>query len=253
MQNQISKSMTWSVLYVLDFFVLFCFVVNFISFKFPPPPAFLPSYPLPSHFHSSPKSSQGSLPCGKSKVLLPPFPLPLPLQFKEQSGFPALWEVQGPPCSIQVQEGAQPHRDRGPHWSTGLNSQGPNEEQKEGEYEQGSQDHEGCAHPLRRWGWSNGSSPRPAGLGLKNHRIKLNSLNMADNEGWLRCQGQWHWVLILLHVLALWEPSLFGCAPSWTWMEGGGPWSSHRAGNPDCSLDWRGRGRGAGEGKGNGR
>ena len=29
-------------------------------------------------------------------------PLPLPLQFKEQSGFPALWEVQGPPPSIQV-------------------------------------------------------------------------------------------------------------------------------------------------------
>ena len=26
-------------------------------------------------------------------------------------------------------------------------------------------------------------------------------------------------------------------------MERGGPWTSHRAGNPDCSLDWRGRGR----------
>ncbi|KAH0520894.1 Cytochrome P450 3A31 [Microtus ochrogaster] len=34
-------------------------------------------------------------------------------------------------------------RDRGPHWSTGLSSQGPNEEWKEGEDEQGSQDHEG--------------------------------------------------------------------------------------------------------------
>ena len=36
-------------------------------------------------------------------------------------------------------------------WSTGLNSQGSNEEQKEGEHEQGSQDHEGCIHPLRQW------------------------------------------------------------------------------------------------------
>ena len=53
-------------------------------------------------------------------------------------------------------------RDRDPHWSTGLSSQGPNEEQKEGEHEQGSQDHEGCVHPLRQWDWSNGSSPRPA-------------------------------------------------------------------------------------------
>ncbi|KAH0516244.1 Guanylate cyclase soluble subunit alpha-2 [Microtus ochrogaster] len=31
-------------------------------------------------------------------------------------------------------------RDRDPHWSTRLSSQGPNEEQKEGEQEQGSQD-----------------------------------------------------------------------------------------------------------------
>ena len=30
-------------------------------------------------------------------------------------------------------------RDRDPYWSTGLSSQGPNEEQKEGEHEQGSQ------------------------------------------------------------------------------------------------------------------
>ena len=42
-------------------------------------------------------------------------------------------------------------RDRDPHWSTGLSSQGPNEEQKEGEHEQGSQDREGCVHPLRWW------------------------------------------------------------------------------------------------------
>ena len=39
-------------------------------------------------------------------------------------------------------------RDRDPHWSTGLSSQGPNEEQKEGEHEQVSQDREGCVHPL---------------------------------------------------------------------------------------------------------
>ena len=39
-------------------------------------------------------------------------------------------------------------RDGDPHWSTGLISQGPNEEQKEGEHEKGSQDREGCVHPL---------------------------------------------------------------------------------------------------------
>ena len=43
-------------------------------------------------------------------------------------------------------------RDGDPHWSTGLSPQGPNEEQKEGEHEKGSQDHEGCAHPLQWWG-----------------------------------------------------------------------------------------------------
>ena len=32
----------------------------------------------------------------------PPTPLRVPLQSKEQSGFHALWEVQGPPPSIQV-------------------------------------------------------------------------------------------------------------------------------------------------------
>ncbi|CAO2584958.1 hypothetical protein LEMLEM_LOCUS3390, partial [Lemmus lemmus] len=31
-------------------------------------------------------------------------------------------------------------RDRDPRWSTGLSSQGPDEKQKEGEHEQGSQD-----------------------------------------------------------------------------------------------------------------
>ena len=35
-------------------------------------------------------------------------------------------------------------RDRDPHWNTGLGSQGPNEEQKEGEHEQGSQEVRGA-------------------------------------------------------------------------------------------------------------
>ena len=41
---------------------------------------------------------------------LPPLPLLLPLQSQEQSGFPALWEVQVPPPSFQVQEGEHPNR-----------------------------------------------------------------------------------------------------------------------------------------------
>ena len=40
--------------------------------------------------------------------------------------------------------------DRDPHWRTGLSSQGPDEEQKEGEDEQGSQDSEGLFHPERQ-------------------------------------------------------------------------------------------------------
>ena len=74
-------------------------------------------------------------------------------------------------------------RDGDPHWSTGLSSQGPNEEQKEGEYEQGSQDREGFVHPLRRWDRSNGRSPRPVGMGLMEHVIKPDSLNVADGGG----------------------------------------------------------------------
>ena len=45
--------------------------------------------------------------------------------------------------------GTDEDRDRDPHWGTGLSSQGPVEEQKEGEDEQGSQDHEGLVYPLR--------------------------------------------------------------------------------------------------------
>ena len=73
-------------------------------------------------------------------------------------------------------------RNRDPHWSTGLSSQGPNEEQKEGEHEQGSQDHKGCVHSLRQWDRSNGRSPRPVGMGLMKHVIKPDSLIVADNE-----------------------------------------------------------------------
>ena len=43
-------------------------------------------------------------------------------------------------------------RDRDPHWSTRLSSQGPNEEQKEGEHEQGIQDHEGVHPPTEMVG-----------------------------------------------------------------------------------------------------
>ena len=60
-------------------------------------------------------------------------------------------------------------RDRDPQQSTGLSSKGPVDEQKVGEDEQGSQDREGLVHSLRQSAWSNGSSPNPAGLGLKEH------------------------------------------------------------------------------------
>ena len=79
--------------------------------------------------------------------------------------------------------------DRDPHQSNGLSSQGPVEEQKEGEDEQGSQDREGLVHQLRQCACSNGSSPNPAGPGLNEHVIKPDSLIVADNGGWLRS----HW------------------------------------------------------------
>ena len=66
-------------------------------------------------------------------------------------------------------------RDRNPHWSNRLSSQSPDEEQNKGEHEQGSQDCEGCVHSLRQRDWSNGSSLRPAGLGLNAHVIKPDS------------------------------------------------------------------------------
>ena len=43
-------------------------------------------------------------------LLLTPLPLHLPLQSQEQSGFPALWEIQVPSPSLQVQEGEHPNR-----------------------------------------------------------------------------------------------------------------------------------------------
>ena len=73
--------------------------------------------------------------------------------------------------------------DRDPHWSTGLSSQGLNEEQKEGEHEQGSQDCRGLVYPLKQCDLYNGSSPSPTELGLNDHVIKSDSLNVADHGG----------------------------------------------------------------------
>ncbi|KAK7828619.1 hypothetical protein U0070_007143 [Myodes glareolus] len=53
-----------------------------------------------------------------------------------------------------------------PHWSTGLSPPGPNEEQKDEEHEKRNQYCEGCYHPLIQGNGSNGSLPRPVGLGL---------------------------------------------------------------------------------------
>ena len=58
----------------------------------------------------------------------------------------------------------------------------PVEEQKEGVDKQGSQDCKGLVHPLRQCACSNGSSTNPAGTALNQHVIKLDSLNVADNE-----------------------------------------------------------------------
>ena len=56
-------------------------------------------------------------------------------------------------------------RDGDPHWSTG------------------GRDREGCFHPLIQGDWSDGSSPRPAVLGVMEHVIKMDTLNVAGNEG----------------------------------------------------------------------
>ena len=71
-------------------------------------------------------------------------------------------------------------RDRDPHWSTGLSPQGPDEEQKEREREEGNQDRVGGVHPLIKGDGSNESSPRPTRLGLNEHVIKPDSLNVVD-------------------------------------------------------------------------
>ena len=72
-------------------------------------------------------------------------------------------------------------RVRDPHHINGLSTQGPVEEEKEREDEQGSQDGEELVHPLKQCACSNGSSTNPAGL--NEHVIKPGSLNVADNGG----------------------------------------------------------------------
>ena len=74
-------------------------------------------------------------------------------------------------------------KNRDPHQSTELSSQGPVEDQKEGEDEKGSQDRWELVYPLRQCACSNGSSPNPAEPGLNEHVIKSNSLNVADKGG----------------------------------------------------------------------
>ena len=118
--------------------------------------------------------------------------------------------------------------DRDPHWNTGLNSLGPNEKQKERKREQRRQDQreasfdevwryrrrptlehwteppkvqmrsrrmkkmtkdcEGCYHPLIQGVRSNESLPRAVGLGLNEHVIQPDSLNVAGFSecGWHR-------------------------------------------------------------------
>ena len=49
----------------------------------------------------------------------------------------------------------------------------------EGEHEKGSQDRKGYVHPLIQGDWSDESSPRPVGLGLNEHVIQPDSLNVA--------------------------------------------------------------------------
>ena len=102
-------------------------------------------------------------------------------------------------------------RDGDPHWSTG------------------SQDREGCVHPLIQGDWSNESSPRPAGLGLNEHVIKPNSLNVADmGAGWaLKVQMKTEKSLTM--ALGLVSSAWTGFLGSWSvWMltfldlEGGG-------------------------------
>ncbi|KAH0517982.1 hypothetical protein LTLLF_118205 [Microtus ochrogaster] len=50
-------------------------------------------------------------------------------------------------------------RDKDSHYGTGLSSQGPDEEKKEGEHEQESQDRKGCVHPWRRLNVDNKEAP----------------------------------------------------------------------------------------------
>ena len=83
--------------------------------------------------------------------------------------------------TIESSSATDGNRDRDPHQSNGLSPQGPVEEQKEGEDEQGSLDHEGLVHALRQCACSNGSSPNPDGPRLNEHAIKPDPLNVAEN------------------------------------------------------------------------
>ena len=71
-------------------------------------------------------------------------------------------------------------RERDPHWNSGLSSQGPVEEKKEGEDKQESLYREELVHPLRQCACSSGSLPNPAGPGLNEHATKPDSLNVAE-------------------------------------------------------------------------
>ena len=71
-------------------------------------------------------------------------------------------------------------RDRDPHQSNRLSSQGSVERQ-EGEDEQGSQDCKELVHSLRQCACSNGSTPNSAKPGLNELVIKPDPLIVADN------------------------------------------------------------------------
>ena len=72
-------------------------------------------------------------------------------------------------------------RDRDPLWSTGLSSQGPNEEQKEGEYE-GSKDHEGCVHPLNTG--LNSLGPNEKQMEGEREQGRQDQREPSSDDGW---------------------------------------------------------------------
>ena len=66
--------------------------------------------------------------------------------------------------------------------------------------------------PMRECAWSNGSSPKPDGPDLNEHVIKSDSLNVADNGGWLRnSTGACFYCMCWLFVpQAIWMHSFLG-------------------------------------------